>query len=185
MSSSPIPLYQTLLCRLDGALRYLYRVCSALAALFIFCILLAVVLQMATRWLHINLLGVSEFAGYFMSASAFLMAPQALLHGSHIRMDIFLVKARGTPKVILMALCLVVANLVAAYVAYYAVKSVHISYVINDVSQGIDATPLWIPQLGMAVGLVLFAVALLHFTILWVVAGDMTLESVESEAPES
>jgi TRAP-type C4-dicarboxylate transport system permease small subunit len=34
------------------------------------------------------------------------------------------------------------------------------SFQFNDISQGTDATPLWIPQLGMAVGCAIFAIAL-------------------------
>ena len=34
------------------------------------------------------------------------------------------------------------------------------SYQLNDISQGQDATPLWIPQLVMAIGGTLFALAL-------------------------
>ena len=36
----------------------------------------------------------------------------------------------------------------------------------HDVSSGLDATPLWIPQLGMAVGTTLFALAFLGDLIL-------------------
>ena len=53
---------------------------------------------------------------------------------------------------------------------------------LGDVSQGIDATPLWIPQSGMAIGAVLFAVAMAHFTILRIFCGDTTLEQSGGEA---
>ncbi|MFN5808439.1 MAG: TRAP transporter small permease, partial [Burkholderiales bacterium] len=32
----------------------------------------------------------------------------------------------------------------------------------NDISTSNDATPLWIPQLSMAIGTVIFFIALLH-----------------------
>jgi hypothetical protein len=35
-----------------------------------------------------------------------------------------------------------------------------VSYRLHDVSQGQDATPLWIPQLAMAFGTTLLAIAL-------------------------
>ena len=37
---------------------------------------------------------------------------------------------------------------------------VYVSYQYGDLSTGLDATPLWIPQMTMAVGAVLFAVAI-------------------------
>jgi TRAP-type C4-dicarboxylate transport system permease small subunit len=56
--------------------------------------------------------------------------------------------------------CLFVAGGLAVYFAGYAIKTVRVSYKIHDVSQGADATPLWIPQSAMAVGAVIFALAL-------------------------
>ena len=35
-----------------------------------------------------------------------------------------------------------------------------------DISTGLDATPLWIPQIGMAVGTSLFALAFLNDLVL-------------------
>jgi hypothetical protein len=40
------------------------------------------------------------------------------------------------------------------------------SHAFKDISTGNDATRLWIPQLGMAVGAVLFAVAILDEFVL-------------------
>jgi hypothetical protein len=40
------------------------------------------------------------------------------------------------------------------------VRLVFLSREFNDISQGNDATPLWIPQLGMAVGAVVLLVAM-------------------------
>ena len=48
----------------------------------------------------------------------------------------------------------------ASYLAYFMTRLVRVSYTIGDISQGADATPLWIPQLGMAAGSILLAMAL-------------------------
>ena len=37
---------------------------------------------------------------------------------------------------------------------------VRVSHMLGDISEGSDAMPLWIPQIGMAAGSVLLAVAL-------------------------
>ena len=44
--------------------------------------------------------------------------------------------------------------------AYFSVRLAWQSYTLHDISTGIDATPLWLPQLAMAAGTVIFAVAL-------------------------
>ena len=43
--------------------------------------------------------------------------------------------------------------------AFYAGKLAWQSRVFNDMSTGNDATPLWIPQLGMAVGTLILFIA--------------------------
>ena len=54
---------------------------------------------------------------------------------------------------------LTAAVLLAALFAYYSVRLAWQSHVINDVSTGNDATPLWIPQLAMALGTVVLLIA--------------------------
>jgi hypothetical protein len=41
------------------------------------------------------------------------------------------------------------------------VRLAWLSYTLHDVSPGNDATPLWIPQVPMAVGAVIFAIAVI------------------------
>lgn len=50
--------------------------------------------------------------------------------------------------------------------AWFSVRLVQQSREFHDVSSGLDATPLWIPQLGMAIGTTLFALAFLGDLIL-------------------
>ena len=60
--------------------------------------------------------------------------------------------------------CYGVAAVTAVFFARYAVKANIWSHKLNDVSQGQDATPLWIPQIVMSVGTCLLALALVdHF----------------------
>jgi TRAP-type C4-dicarboxylate transport system permease small subunit len=40
------------------------------------------------------------------------------------------------------------------------------SYTLHDISTGSDATPLWIPQLAMAAGAVVFAIAFIDLLVL-------------------
>jgi hypothetical protein len=44
--------------------------------------------------------------------------------------------------------------------AFYSVRLVWQSYDFHDVSQGNDATPMWIPQVGMALGCIVLLVAM-------------------------
>ena len=75
---------------------------------------------------------------------------------------------------------LAVGSFLACYFAYYAIRMVQVSHKINDVSQGPDATPLWIPQLGVAVGATVFAVALNHRLVEVVLGGELEPEDGEA-----
>ena len=58
--------------------------------------------------------------------------------------------------------------MLAALFAFYSVRLAWQSHGYDDISTGNDATPLWIPQLGMAVGAVVFAIATVdEFFVEW------------------
>ena len=49
--------------------------------------------------------------------------------------------------------------------AWYSVRLAWQSYQFHDMSTGNDATPLWIPQLSMAVGNVILAIAFIDLLL--------------------
>jgi hypothetical protein len=58
--------------------------------------------------------------------------------------------------------------MLAALFAFYSVRLAWQSHGYNDISTGNDATPLWLPQLGMAIGAVVFAIATVdEFFVEW------------------
>jgi TRAP-type C4-dicarboxylate transport system permease small subunit len=55
--------------------------------------------------------------------------------------------------------CLVVATLLVGLFAWFTCDMAVTSYQLGDVSQGLVPVPLWVPQSGMALGLVVLAIA--------------------------
>lgn len=138
---------------LDG----LYMAAGFIAALCLLMILLIIVAQMIARWIGTPFPGSSEYAGYFMAASSFLAFAYALNSGAHIRVSLFL-SALGRYRFWGELWCMVIASAATSYLAFYAIRGVSLSLKFNDVSQGQDATPLWIPQSVAALGAVLLAI---------------------------
>ena len=103
--------------------------------------------------------GATNYAGYCMAESSFLMLAYALNQGAHIRMSLVLGKL-GRYRRIGEIWCYGVAAVTATFFARYAIKTNYWSWKFNDVSQGQDAWPIWIPQLVMSLGTVLLAIAL-------------------------
>lgn len=147
---------------LDG----FYRSLLYLAALFMIATLVAILLGVAGRQFGFDIPGLDAYAGYSIAAALFLALPATLRNGDHIRVTLMLNKLSGNARKIADYWCLFVASVLTVYMAYYAFRLVWISYVTNDVSPGSDATPLWIPQIAMAVGCLGFAVAFVEELVL-------------------
>jgi TRAP-type C4-dicarboxylate transport system permease small subunit len=137
----------------------LYDICGAIAAVFLLTLLAVIVLQMAARWTGQQFPGSTDYAGYCMAAASFFALAYALNRGAHIRVSLLLSQL-GRWRRAGELWCVGISAALACYFAYYALKAVRVSYQLNDISQGQDATPLWIPQLVMAIGGFVFALAL-------------------------
>jgi TRAP-type C4-dicarboxylate transport system permease small subunit len=107
----------------------------------------------------INLRGLTEYAGYFMAAATFLALADTLNAGTHIRIETFS-RLLGRYRFHAEVWALGCTSVITVWFAYYSCNMVYWSYVYDEVSTGLDALPLWIPQMTMALGTILFAVAM-------------------------
>ncbi len=152
----------------------LYLTSGALAALFLLAILGIIVAQMVCRWLGVQFPGSTDYAGYCMAASSFFALAYTLNNNAHIRVSLVLNIAKGKMRRALDIWCLSIASLLAGYLAYYSIRNVQLSHLIHDISQGQDATPLWIPQSAVAIGSVIFTIALLDHLVRTLMGHDDT-----------
>jgi len=141
------------------ALDALYDSAAALAALFMVALLVMVMLSILGRQFNFNLSGVDAYAGYMMAASGFLALAHTLKKGEHIRVTLILSALHGRSKRALEVWALFAASLLALLFAFYSGKLAWQSYTFHDISTSNDATPLWIPQLTMALGTLVLAIA--------------------------
>ncbi|MGF1593119.1 MAG: TRAP transporter small permease [Kiloniellaceae bacterium] len=144
---------------LRRSLDRLYLAAGILAGLFLIAIGVLVLLSIVTRLMGIYVAGLTDYAGYAMACCSFLALAYTFGQGGHIRVALFLEKLSGPRRRAAELWCLAVGVFLAGYLAWFSVKMVRVSHLLGDVSESADATPLWIPQLGMAVGTVLLAVA--------------------------
>jgi TRAP-type C4-dicarboxylate transport system permease small subunit len=140
-------------------LDFIYDAAAWLGALAMIGVLLAVLASIISRQLGINVPGTDAYAGYSMAAAGFLALAHTLKHNEHIRVTLILGRLKGKAKHGLEMWALSAAVFLAGLFAFYSVRLAWQSHVINDVSTGNDATPLWIPQIGMAVGTVVLLIA--------------------------
>lgn len=138
----------------------LYGAAGLLAGLCMIGVLVSVLAAIIARQMGWNVPGTDAYAGYFMAAAGFLALASTFKHGEHIRVTLLLnsLAKRGSQRLDVFALC--AGTLLAAAFAFFSIKLMLDSHTYNDVSTANDATPLWIPQISMAVGTVLFLVSL-------------------------
>ena len=148
------------------ALDALYDGAAALAALCMVGLLVMVLLSILGRQLHFHVPGTDAYAGYMMAAAGFLALAHTLKRGEHIRVTLLLARLRGGARRGLEIWALFAATLLAALSAFYSARLVWQSHAFNDISTGNDATPLWIPQLAMAVGTTILLIAFIDELVL-------------------
>ena len=148
------------------ALDALYDSAAALAALFMVGLLGMVLLSILGRQLHFHLPGTDAYAGYLMAAAGFLALAHTLKRGEHIRVTRVLSALKGRWKRGLEIWAFGFATALSSMFAFYSCRLAWQSHTFHDISTSNDATPLWIPQIAMAVGTVILAIAFLDELVL-------------------
>lgn len=153
MITRPAPIYRRVLDRLFTAAGYL-------AAAFLVGIGVTIVIQIACRHLGITF-DSTEIAGFCLAAATFLGLAHTYRAGGHVR--ITLATDRLPPRMrrgAEIANCLIGATAIG-FLAWHATALAFQSFDYHDVSPGLLAIPFWIPQAGFALGVALFALALI------------------------
>jgi TRAP-type C4-dicarboxylate transport system permease small subunit len=144
----------------------LYDGAAALAALCMLGLLGMVLLSIVSRQLHFHVPGTDAYAGYLMAAAGFLALAHTLKRGEHIRVTLLLHALHGRWRRGLEIWALAAASALALLSAYYSARLVWQSRLFNDISTASDATPLWLPQLAMAAGTAILAIAFVDELVL-------------------
>jgi TRAP-type C4-dicarboxylate transport system permease small subunit len=151
---------------LRRALDALYDGAAAMAALFMVLLLVMVLLSILGRQLRFNVPGVDAYAGYMMAGAGFMALAHTLKKGEHIRVTLLVASLHGAWKRGFEIWALFAASALAALSAAFSCKLAWQSYAFHDISTGNDATPLWLPQLSMALGTVVLAIAFVDELVL-------------------
>lgn len=158
----------------------LYKATAAMAGVFMIALLIAVLLSILGRQLHFNIPGIDAYAGYMMAGAGFLALAHTLKRGEHLRVTLLIQALHGQSRKALELFALSAASGLAGLAAWYSARLVWQSYAFHDVSTSSDGTPLWIPQLAMAVGMLVLFIAFVDE--LWL---EWTGQRVQHESSEA
>lgn len=143
-------------------LNRLYAAGAILAAICMVLIAALTLAQILGRLFGALIIDAGDFAGFAMAGSIFFALAHTLRTGGHIRVNLLLTRLHGRVRRAFELWCLAIALVLSGMFALFSVRMVLDSYTFNDISTGMIPVPLWIPQLSMALGSILFVIALVQ-----------------------
>lgn len=150
----------------------IYRLAGGLAAFFILAIVVLVFAQVCLNFadkvsallfgagVGLTIPSYADFTGFFLAASTFLALAYALRAGGHIRVTLLIGRLPERMHRFFEIVVVTIALAMSAFATWYVVLLVYESLEFGDRSSGMVSVPLWIPQLPVALGLVILTLAL-------------------------
>jgi len=142
------------------------------AALFIFAICAVVIAQVGLNLIDkiagaffggaigLTIPSYADFTGFFLASASFLALAHTLREGGHIRISLVIQSLPAAVRRVLEIWSVGLAMVISIYFAWYTALLTHESWVYDDLSPGMIAVPIWIPQSGMLLGLIVLSIAL-------------------------
>lgn len=141
---------------LDG----LYLAGGFAAGFFLVVVFLLMMIMSVGRQFGLNIPAGDDFAAWSMAAMSFLGLAHTFKRGEMIRVGLLLERLSGWKKQAVEIFGHVVAFAFICYFTWWIGRLAYDSWRFNDMSTGTVSVPLWIPQLALLGGLMLFAIAL-------------------------
>jgi TRAP-type C4-dicarboxylate transport system permease small subunit len=160
-----------------SALNRVYQGSGLLAGFFLVMVAVLSISQIVGRLLGFAAVTGDEFGGYCMAASSFLGLAWTLRANEHIRVTLLTAYLRRGGRRVLELSCLVIAAGLIGFFTFWAAEMVLTSYRLDDISQGLVPIKLWIPQLGMALGLAILSIAIIDDLLLVLRGGQASYEN--------
>jgi TRAP-type C4-dicarboxylate transport system permease small subunit len=140
-------------------LDWLYLFSGVAAGGFLLAIFVLMLMLSAGRPLGLNVRSGDDFIGWCMVAISFLGLAHTFRSAEMIRVGLLIDRFSGRTRWYFEIFSLVVGCFFTGYFAWFAYRMTYFSWLISEPSQGVIVVPIWIPQSGMAVGLVILFIA--------------------------
>lgn len=145
-----------------GAAACMLAICGMVTFQVLLRCLDALLVLVGASRLGYEISGVSEIASYLLVGATFLSLAYTFTHHAHIRVTLVIAKLPAAARAWSEVLCLAIALALCALLSWELIGLIQESLDYGDVSSGLMAIPLWIPQTVLVIGLGLFCLALLE-----------------------
>jgi TRAP-type C4-dicarboxylate transport system permease small subunit len=146
---------------LRRALDRLYDTSGALAALCLAAIFVVMLAQSFGREVGLLVRGADDVTAWLSAAAAFLALGHTFRYGELVRVGLWIDRLRGPARRRAEIIALSVTALFVGYMLWAVSKFVYESWTFNEVAQGLIKIPIWIPQSGFVLGVLIFFIAVM------------------------
>jgi TRAP-type C4-dicarboxylate transport system permease small subunit len=113
-----------------------------------------------------------DFAGFALVATGMLGLAPTYRRGDHIRVGLLIDRLSGGSRRAIELLCLAFGVAAIGWASWWTGRFAYDSWRFHEVSQGLVAVPLWVPQFFMFMGLFVLLIAMLEDLIRVLASGQ-------------
>lgn len=133
-----------------------YAAGACLVLIFFFMLVMSV-----GRQVGVNIPSADDYVSWLMAGLGFLALAHTFKKGELIRMGLVIENVSGTKRRVMEIVALLLGTAFIAFLTKHAVTMTYQSWQFDELSNGVVAVPMWIPQLSFAVGTLVLLIAFL------------------------
>ena len=139
----------------------LYLASGALAAVCVAAICVLMLAQAFGREAGFLVRGADDIVAWLCAASAFFALGHTFRHGELVRVGLLVNRLGGRSRRLAELFALGITAAFVAYMLWAVGGFVYESWKFNEVAQGLLRVPIWIPQMSLVLGVLIFLIAVL------------------------
>ena len=144
----------------------LYLTAGALAAVCIAAICTLMLAQAFGRSAGILIRGADDIVAWLCAAAGFLALGHTFRHGELVRVGLWIHHLGPRSRWLAELFALGLTCAFVAYMLWAVSRFVYESWQFNEVAQGLLRLPIWIPQISLVLGVLIFFIAVVDELVL-------------------
>ena len=156
---------------------------SAVAAGFCLAAMTALILcQIVGRWFGVVIPSTEDFSGYLVAGAFSLGLAYSFRRGALIIVTLLISNLTGKVRFLMEFVAISVMAALSLFLVWYFGYIVYESYIYKELTQGYIPILLWIPQMPVFIGLIIFSIAIVDDLIQLLCNGEPSYKRCEEEA---
>ncbi|MGH1486920.1 MAG: TRAP transporter small permease [Cellvibrionaceae bacterium] len=137
----------------------LYYVSALAGGCCLIAMTLLILAQIVGRWFGVIVPSTEDFSGFLLASSFSLCLGYTFRFGGLIRVSLLISHLGESKRFLTEVACMTLMVVLCGYLIWYFGYTVYESYDFNEVTTGYVVIHLWIPQLPVFIGILVFGIA--------------------------